>query len=491
MKNGILIILDGYGEGKKDEFNAVDNANTPTLKYLKTLSHSLLDTSGEAVGIFKGELGGSEVGHTTIGAGRIVPSTAKKIHDDVLSGAFEKNKKLLNILNKMQKNNANLHLIGMMSDKNVHSNINHAYRVIEMAKDKVNHIFLHLFTDGRDTSPFDSEKYYLDVKKHIKNIKNCEIASISGRAWAMDRENNLDRTKKAFNAMFNHDVCIESDEILSYLKSQHNAGVNDQFVEPTHVKTKAKFEVDKNDVLFFFNFREDRLRQIVKCCEQLSCTMITMANVDTSKTIQLYPTKEVKNTLSEHLADLNLHQIKISESTKYAHVTYFLNGGREEPFKNEDRKHILSNKVEDFSTTPKMKAKEIADETIKAINAKYNAIIVNFSNPDMLGHTGNYEATVESLEFMDKCVKKVLDYAIKNGYVALVTADHGNAEVMRTKDGLPHMAHTLNKVMCVAVGNKKYAMKKYGGLQDVAPTFLDLMELEKFKPFVGKSLILH
>ncbi len=491
MKNGLLIILDGYGEGKKNKFNAVDNANTPTLKYLRTLSHSLLDASGEAVGLFDGELGGSEVGHLTIGAGRIVPSTVKKIDNDINSGKFKKNKVLLEIFNEMQKNNANLHLIGMMSDKNVHSNINHAYQVIDMAKSKVNNIFLHLITDGRDTDPFDSEKYYTELTKTIANIKNCEVASISGRAWAMDRENNLDRTQKAYNAMFGGSKTINSSEVLPYLKKQHDDGVNDQFIEPVHVKTKAKFAVNKKDVLFFFNFREDRLRQIVKMCENLKCKIITMAAVNTSKTIQLYPVTTTTNTICEHFSNLNLKQIKISESTKYAHLTYFFNGGREEPFKGEERIHILSNKVEDFATTPKMKAKEIADETVKAIKAEYNAIFVNFSNPDMLGHTGNYEATVKSLEFLDKCVKRVIDAAIKKDYAIIVTADHGNAEVMRTLDGLPHMAHTLNKVMCVALGKSEYKMKKFGGLKDIAPTMLDLMGLEKFKAFEGKSLILH
>ena len=491
MKKGLLIILDGYGEGKKDKFNAVDNANTPTLKYLKTLSHSLLEASGEAVGLFDGELGGSEVGHLTIGAGRIVPSTVKKIDNDINSGNFKKNKILLNIFNEMQKNTANLHLIGMMSDKNIHSNINHAYQVIEMAKNKVNHIFLHIITDGRDTDPFDSEKYYKELTKIIASVKNCEVASISGRAWAMDRENNLDRTKKAYDAMFKTNKSIAADEVLQYLEKQHSSGVNDQFIEPVHIKTKTKFEVNKKDVLFFFNFREDRLRQIVKMCENLNCKMITMAAVGTSKTIELYPVTTTSNTICEHLSKLNLHQIKISESTKYAHLTYFFNGGRETPFKNEERIHILSNKVENFATTPKMKAKEIADETIKAIKTGYDAIYVNFSNPDMLGHTGDYEATVKSLEFMDKCVKRVLDNAIKKDYVVLVTADHGNADIMRTKEGLPHMAHTLNKVMCVAVGKNSYKMKKFGGLQDVAPTLLELMELDKFSVFEGKSLILH
>lgn len=489
MKNGLLIILDGYGEGKPDVYNAVINAKTPTLDKLKSLSHSLLQASGEAVGIFKGELGGSEVGHLTIGAGRIIPSTAKKIHDDVLNGNFKKNAQLIKLFKTLKENKGNLHLIGMMSDKNVHSNINHAFEIIDMAKDKANCIFLHLITDGRDTGPQESLKYLKRVKQNIKGINNCQIASISGRGFAMDRENNLDRTQKAYNAMFINKQAINEADIEAYLKAQHKFN-NDQFIDPVHVQTTSKFEVGKKDILFFFNFREDRLRQIVKMSEQLKTTIVTMATVGTSKTIELYPTGTVKNTLSEHFSKLNLSQIKITESTKYAHLTYFLNGGTEQAFKGEDRVHVPSFKVEDFALTPKMRAKEIADETIKAINRNYNAIIVNFSNPDMLGHTGNYEATVKSLEFLDKCLKRVLNEAQKHNYVAVVTADHGNAEVMRMPDGQPHMAHTLNKVFCVAVGKKPYKMKKFGGLKDVAPTLLDLMELGEFKHFEGKSLIL-
>ena len=219
--------------------------------------------------------------------------------------------------------------------------------------------------------------------------------------------------------------------------------------------------------------------KVEKICENLKCKMITMASVETSKTVELYPATTTLNTICEHLSKLNLRQIKVSESTKYAHLTYFFNGGREKPFKNEDRIHVLSNKVEDFATTPKMKAKEVADETIKAIKAGYDAIYVNFCNTDMLGHTGNYEATVKSLEFMDKCLKRVLDNAIKKDYVVIITADHGNAEVMRTKEGLPHMAHTLNKVMCVAVGKNSYKMKKSGGLQDIAPNKLNSIDNAK------------
>ncbi len=488
MKKGILVILDGYGEGKKGEFNAVENANTPTLKALKKQPHSLLKTHGDAVGIFEEEMGGSEVGHLTIGAGRIVPSTVKKIKMEMDSHEFENNKVLLKALNNIKKNNANLHLCGLMSDKNVHSNIEHCLRIIDLAKDKANQIYIHFITDGRDCGPHDSLIYLKQLKKHIKNIKNCSILSVSGRAISMDRENNTDYTNSAFNAMFlNSD---EIDNVEEYIKEQHEKGNNDQYVEPVKVKSSTYKGVDKKDYVLFFNFREDRMRQIVKKCEELKCNLVTMSDVGGTNSKVLYPNKIVKNTLSEYLSKNGLKHIKIGETTKYAHVTYFMNGGREEPFEGEERVHVPTVKVDDYAKTPKMRAKEIAKQTALAIKKGFDAIIVNFSNPDMIGHTGDYNATIKALECLDKCVKKILKVASKNDYFVMVTSDHGNAEEMRDSRGLPQMAHTINPVFCV-VANSGINLKKEGGLQNVAPTFIELMGLKPSKHFEGESLIEH
>ena len=487
MNKGILIILDGYGEGKPYEFNAVSNANTPTLNKLKKQSHSLLKAHGEAVGLFEEEMGGSEVGHLTIGAGRIVSSTAKKIRDDILSGEFDKNKVLNTMLNNLKKNNSDLHLFGLMSDKNIHSHIDHCLKIVDIAKEKAKNIFIHFVTDGRDSGVHDSLKYLEILKKYIKNIENCSILSVSGRFYAMDRENHEERINAAFKAMFEANNAIS--DVEKYIQSQHESGNNDQFVEPASVKSSTFNGVNKNDCILFFNFREDRLRQIVKKCEELKCHLITMSDVGGVKAKSMYPNQIVKNTLSEYLSKNGLNQIKIGESTKYAHVTYFLNGGKEEPFEGEDRIHVPSLEVDDFAKTPNMRAKEIAKDTIKSIKKNYDAIIVNFSNADMVGHTGDYDATVKALQCVDKCVNKILKVAEKRKYFVMITADHGNADEMKTPNGEPNTAHSINPVFCV-VANSGLEMKQEGGLKDVAPTFIDLMDLKKNKHFEGESLIL-
>ncbi len=493
-RKGILMILDGYGEGKAGPYNAVKNANTPTLDELKKMSHSLLKTDSEAVGLFHNELGGSEVGHTTIGAGRVVLSTAKKIHDDILSGEFKKNSKLIKKIDNLTKSGGNLHLIGLMSDKNIHSDIYHAFEIMKLFNKKAKNIFIHFITDGRDSGGEDSLIYLNQMQKQMKKITNVEIASVMGRFYAMDRENNLDRTSLAVDTMFNLDnkkSNINATNIEKYLKDEHKNGVTDEYIHPVHIDTKADSHLKKNDLIFFFNFREDRLRQIVKKTYEINHNIITMSSVGGVKTTVLYQPKIVKNTLSEYLSKQGLKQIKISETTKYAHVTYFLNGGVETPFAREDRVHIPTIKVDNFYKTPKMKAEDITNEIIKAMDKNYDAIIVNFSNPDMLGHTGDYEATVKALEFLDKCIKKVIAHAKKSDYFILLTADHGNSECMRTESGEPHTAHTFNRVFCMAVEkDKNYKFKKYGELKDVAPTFLDLMQLKPNKSFTGKSLII-
>ena len=488
FKKGLLIILDGYGEGKPDKFNAVANAKTPFLDSLKS-NMSLLKTDGEAVGLFAGEMGGSEVGHLTIGSGRIVPSTAKLIRDEILSGKFRQNQVLLKVEHYVKQHNGDIHLVGLISDKNVHSNIEHCYELMKVFATKAKHIYLHLITDGRDCGSADSLKYLKVLRKNMQAIPNCEIASIGGRLYAMDRESNYDRTELAVKAMFDDVNGIKNEDVEKYLTKQHKIGNTDEYVLPTHVQTKEQFSLTENDYLFFFNFREDRLRQIVKIMSGRPAKIATMADVATAKTDILYPKNAVKNTLSEYLSRLGLKQIKISESTKYAHVTYFLNGGYEPPFKGEDRIHVPTIKIDKFNKTPLMQAGKIADETVEAIKDGYDAIIVNFSNPDMIGHTGDYDAVVTSLEYLDGRLKMIAETAKKYGYFMIITADHGNSEQMRYPNGEAHYAHTLNKVMFAVVDSENHKLKPQGGLKDVAPTFLDLMGVEPNKFFQGTTLL--
>lgn len=490
MNKAVLIILDGYGEGHPSRFNAVINAKTPTLDKIKQGSCSLLKTDGESVGLFAGDMGGSEVGHTTIGAGRVVLSTAKRIQEDIKTGKFAENKIIAKMNKDLKANNSNLHLFGLMSDKNIHSNINHMLKIIDLTKNSANNIFVHFVTDGRDCGEKDSVKYLKILKNHIKNIKNCSILSISGRFYAMDRENNMENTNRAYNAMFLNNSGIKASEIETYLYNEHKQGRNDQYVLPTHVENENYNGVKPEDYVVVFNFREDRVRQIAKKMEELKCNLVTMSSVANVNSSVLYPAEKIQHTLSEYISQKGLKQIKISESTKYAHVTYFLNGGEETPFNGEDRVHLKTIPVKDYALKPKMRAKDITKQTILAMKKGYDLIVVNYSNADMIGHTGNYEATIKAVEFLDVCLKKVFASLSKFGYLALVTADHGNAEEMRTENGEPHTAHTLNNVFCTVVG-KAFEMKKFGSLQDVAPTLLDLMNVKNNNYFEGKSLILN
>jgi len=488
MNKGILLILDGYGEANEKKGNAVANAKTPTLNKIKKQGYSLLKTSGESVGLLNGEMGGSEVGHLTIGAGKVVPSISKAIKDDIKSKEFDKNQKIHKILNDLQKNNADLHLIGLMSDKNIHSDINHCIKLIEMSADKAKNIYIHFITDGRDCGQYDSLKYLKLLNKCIKKHENCHILSVSGRFYAMDRENYMERTNSAIKSMFYGENKILTKDIENYIKNQHEKGVNDQYINPAFVSDTPFSKVDKKDCVFFFNFREDRLRQIGKAVQELGCKLVTMAEVGGVKSTVIYKASKTKNTLSEHLSKLGLTQVKISETTKYAHVTYFLNGGEEKPFKNEERIHVPTIETNDYALTPKMRAEEITNQTIKSLKNSTDAVIVNYSNPDMIGHTGDYKATITALEFLDKFIKKVVKFAKKYGYFILITADHGNAEQMLTKDNEPNTAHSLNDVFCSVI-NKNVKLKPNGELKDVAPTFIELMQVEPNKHFDGVSLI--
>ena len=490
MRKGIMIILDGYGEGEKYEFNAVENANTPYLKDIKkNKPNCLLGTDSKYVGLPNNTMGGSEVGHMTIGAGKIKRSMQVKVDDEIESGDFFDKSILVEKFTKLKNSNGSLHIGGLWSDKQIHSNINHCFALLELAKKfDIKKVFVHAFTDGRDCPPQSCETYFEMFNKKTKELKLGEIATIGGRFYVMDRENNLDRTEKAIKKFkqTNYDFVSVEDCI----KNSYNKNIYDEFIEPSRIKTRQEYSLNDNDLFIFFNTRGDRMKQPVKMAKDvLGCEIITFCNfVDNVQYV--YEEDNIQNTLSEYLSKLGLKQLKISESTKYAHVTYFFNGGREEPFEGEERIHIITEKTDDYAKTPKMRAPEITEKAVEALNSNnYDAIFVNYSNPDMIGHTGNYRATVEALEYLDQCVNKVVKSAEDNDYFVLLCADHGNAEEMRDKQGNPQTAHSLNPVKCVIIDkNNENITMQNGGLQDVAPTFLKLMQLEQNPSFEGKPL---
>lgn len=492
MKKGLLLILDGYGEAEKSSFNAVTNANTPYLDYLrKNYPHTLLYTHGRSVGLPNGAMGGSEVGHTTIGAGRVVKSMPVKIDDEIESGEFFTKELLINSFSNLSNRKGALHIAGLFSDKQIHSNIYHVFAIINMAKQYgIERVFVHPFTDGRDCSVDDSFKYLEIFNQQTSQIGIGEIATIGGRFYAMDREKNWERTSKALQAMqkldFNYNSAYEC------LKSNHNQGITDEFILPARIRTNKQYTFDNNDLIIFFNFRADRMKQPVEMLDKLNIIdIITFNNFYEGERVNyLYDEEDISGTLSEYISSLGLKQLKISESTKYAHVTYFLNGGREQEFEGEDRIHIETEKTNDFASTPKMRAQEIADNCVKAlIENKYDLIVTNFSNPDMIGHTGNYEAVVKSLEFLDEYVKNVVETALKENYFVILTADHGNAEEMRDKDNKIQTAHSLNPVICMVIDNCMHTMEEFGGLKDIAPTILKLMQIKPNPKFEGNVLI--
>ncbi len=492
MKKGLLLILDGYGEAAKSEYNAVTNANTPYINYLrKTYPSSLIYTHGKYVGLPNSTMGGSEVGHTTIGAGRVIKSSVVKIDDEIEDGSFFNHKQFVEAFTKLKNNGGALHIGGLFSDKQIHSDLHHAFALMKMAKQYgIDRVFIHAFTDGRDCAQNSSFEYLDMFNNASAEIGVGEIATIGGRFYIMDRENNMDRTNKALDAMQKLDFDYIS--ALDCLTKSHDKGVTDEFIVPSRIKTDKQYSFDKNALFVFYNFRADRMKQPVKALNHKNIMdIITFYSfVDGERVKYIYNEEDVDGTLSEYLSTLGLKQLKISESTKYAHVTYFLNGGREEPFKSEDRIHIETEKTLDYAKTPKMRAGEIANATVEALNRNiHDAIVVNFSNPDMIGHTGNYDATVDALEFLDGCVKNVVEAALDNDYFVLLTADHGNAEEMRDANGNPQTAHSLNPVICMAIDKTQYNMIQYGGLKDIAPTFIHLMGLPNNPKFEGDLLI--
>ncbi|NLV88282.1 MAG: 2,3-bisphosphoglycerate-independent phosphoglycerate mutase [Tissierellia bacterium] len=502
----MLIILDGFGLGKDYPGNAIKLAKTPNIdRLMEEYPNTTLEASGLAVGLPEGQMGNSEVGHLNIGAGRIVYQDFTRISKSIKDGDFFEKEEFLQAIGNAKENNSKIHLIGLVSKGGVHSHISHLYALLElMKKHDFYNVFIHVILDGRDVSPTAGKEDVAELMEKIKEIGVGKIATVSGRYYAMDRDKRWDRTKLAYDAYTLGIGNEETDPVVAIEKS-YKKDVTDEFVIPTVIKENNKplGLVDNNDSIIFFNFRPDRARQITRAFvdeefngfnrdKKVNTFYVTMTEYD--KTIEnvLVAFKEEipTNTLGKYISEKGLKQLRIAETEKYAHVTFFFNGGIEEPYENEDRVLIPSPKVATYDLKPEMSAIEVKDEVIKRLNMdKYDLIILNFANPDMVGHTGVVDAAVKAIETVDNCLGEIVELLIEKGGKALITSDHGNAEMLiDERDGSPITSHTSNRVPLILVGDKDVKLRQ-GILADLAPTLLELLGLEKPEEMTGKSLI--
>ena len=502
-KTVLLCILDGVGIGSNDESNALYSANTPTLDWLNSnYPHSALRADGKYVGVPIGQMGNSEVGHITIGTGRIIQQSLVKITADFDNKKFQGKSEYLTFI-KDSKSSRAIHLIGLLSDGGIHSHMDHAYHVCQSLNQLGIPVFIHAITDGRDTAVDAAKTQVQDFNNRINKLENVNLVSIIGRYYAMDRDNRWKRTKIAWD-MYTKGVGKEYSSIKEALEAGYIDGLSDEHIKPSLIKQDAKldFNIQDNDSVFLFNFRGDRMRQLSRCLLGLNgigfkCqtpklkTVAAMTEYDIefkNKCTIMYPPKVCKNSLGEVVSKAGLKQLRIAETEKYAHVTFFLNNGREQPFEQEDRKLIPSpREVATYDEKPEMSLPELTTQLVKNIKSnEYSLIVLNIANADMVGHTGNYNASLKAVEAIDLALDKITK-AIKhiNGEM-LIIADHGNIEQM-SLDGSPSTTHTVNPVPCIYYGQKEIKLKN-GSLADVAPTVLALLNLDIPKQMTGKSL---
>ncbi len=500
-KSVLLVIIDGFGIGENNEKNAIFIAKTPTLdKIFTENAYTELFASGSHVGLPKGQMGNSEVGHLNIGAGRVVYQDLTYINKCIENGSFYKNKELIDLMETVKKNNSSLHLMGLLSDGGVHSSIYHFFAVLNLAKKyNLKKLCLHIWTDGRDTPPKSALKYVGELERFISKNKVGEIKTITGRYYAMDRDKNWNRTQSTFDAIVNAKG-KEFENASEAIKKSYLNGVTDEFLEP-HVKKEYE-GIKENDCVLCLNFRSDRARQItnmfvgdldefenIKKPKILKYCSFTCYDENLKNAEVIFKPRLLKNTLGEYISKCGLKQLRVAETEKYAHVTFFFNGGVEKPNKNEDRIIVKSPDVRTYDLKPEMSSAAVTDEVLKGLNnGKYDLIVVNFANPDMVGHTGNIEATVKAIEFLDKCILNLSQEAQKSGYKMIITADHGNAEKMKDENSGIVTSHTTSKVPFAILGCKEN-LKKGGSLCDVAPTILKILDLKKPSEMAGESLL--
>ena len=504
-----LIIMDGYGVNERHEGNAIYTAKTPNMdKYLAQYPNTVIHASGMDVGLPEGQMGNSEVGHTNIGAGRIVYQELTRITKSIEDGDFFENEALLAAVENCKKNNSALHFMGLLSDGGVHSHIKHLYGLLELAKKNgLDKVYVHCFMDGRDVSPTSGADFVEALVEKMRNIGIGKIATVMGRYYAMDRDNRWERVEKAYRAMVFGEGNKDTSAVNAVKKS-YNDGVTDEFVVPTVITDDngaALGTISENDSVVFFNFRPDRAREITRTIvdtefngferEFFNTHFVCMTQYDASmpNVDVAFKPQSLVNTFGEYISQKGLRQLRIAETEKYAHVTFFFNGGVESVYNGEDRALINSPKVATYDLQPEMSAYEVTDEVVKRIESgEYDVIVLNFANCDMVGHTGVFDAAVKAVETVDECLGRTIDAINKMGGVALVTADHGNADQMldyTTNDVFT--AHTTNVVPLVMIGEESGAKLKVGRLADLAPTMLDLMGLEKPAEMTGESLLVR
>ncbi len=509
-KPNCIIIMDGYGMNCEKKGNAIacamsDNVNRLMQEYPSTL----IGASGMDVGLPDGQMGNSEVGHLNMGAGRIVYQELTRITKSIKDGDFFTNEEFLYAIENAKKNGKKLHLYGLLSDGGVHSHITHLYALIELAKKEgLSDVYVHCFLDGRDVSPTSGADFIKSLKEKMQELSFGSIASVGGRYYVMDRDNRWERVEKAYD-MMTAGIGATTDDPEEYVRTSYADGVTDEFVIPAHVEKDGKKVglIEQGDSIIFFNFRPDRARQITRAMSEkdfdgferktgfLNPAYVCFTRYDASFTnvkIAFKP-QVLTNTLGEYVSNLGLTQLRIAETEKYAHVTFFFNGGVEAPNDKEDRELIPSPKVATYDLQPEMSAYQVTEKVLEKLDEnKYDVVILNFANCDMVGHTGVFDAAVKAVKTVDECVAKVIDKILSLGGCAIVTADHGNADKMEDENGKPFTAHTTNKVPFIVVGKdfKNVQLREDGILADVAPTLLTMMGVPVPAEMSGKSLII-
>ena len=496
-----LIIMDGFGLRAEASGNAIRTAATPRLdQFFQDFAHTELSASGLDVGLPDGQMGNSEVGHTNIGAGRVVFQDLPRITKSIADGDFFQNPAYLHAMDQCLQNDTSLHLMGLLSDGGVHSHLDHLFALLRMAKEKgLTKVFIHAFLDGRDVSPTSGADFVARTVEACREIGVGRIATVMGRYYAMDRDKRWDRVEQAYDAMVYGEGATFNPVPVAAVKDSYAAGVTDEFVEP--VVCDSEGTISDNDSVIFFNFRPDRAREITRALvdpnfdgftrQYFPLTFVcnteydaTMPNVEVA-----FPRTSVRNGLGEYLSQMGMTQLRIAETEKYAHVTFFFNGGSETVFPGEDRVLVASPKVATYDLQPEMSAQEVADKCVERIESgAYDVIILNFANCDMVGHTGVFDAAVKAVETVDTCVGQVVDATLTMGGIAMITADHGNAEQMTEPDGSPMTAHTTNPVPFILCGAGT-ELRSGGRLADIAPTILDVMGLACPPEMDGKTLI--